>query len=113
MQYGRAGAILAGTHFIAADMSSRDQTASLMTPAKLAQMSASKPPASPAAFLNQMAADVGHQHLARLKELHGVLGEQARGSQAAAVQPVLERAHRALEGVDFGRIPQKKGFLAG
>ena len=41
-----------------------DRTASLMTPAKLAQM---KPKAavSPSAWLDQMAADAGHAHLIR------------------------------------------------
>ena len=45
-----------------------DRTASLMTPAKLAE-SRPKVAASPAAWLDQMAADAGHQHVRRLAEL--------------------------------------------
>jgi hypothetical protein len=94
-------------------MSSHDQTASLMTPAKLAQMSAAKPPASPAAFLDQMAADVGHQHIARLKELQPVLGQHARAAHGASLQASIERTQQALQAVDFAPLTQKKGFLAG
>lgn len=101
------------THSTGADMSSHDQTASMMTPAKLAQMSAAKPPASPTAFLDQMAADVGHQHLARLKELHAVLAQQARTAHDASMQPAVERAQQALQAADFAPLMQKKGFLAG
>src|SRR4051812_24198785 len=112
MRSGGAGGIFARTP-TRADMDPPDQTASMMTPAQVAQMSASKPPASPSAFLNQMAADVGHQHLARLKELQPLLLEQANGLQATSFQPPLEGMQRALQAVDFAPLLQKKGFLAG
>ena len=46
----------------------QDRTASLMTPAKLAQFKP-KPAASPAAWLDQMAADAGAINMLRLSEL--------------------------------------------
>lgn len=94
-------------------MSSHDQTASMMTPAKLAQMASAKPPATPSAFLSQMAADVGYQHVARLKELQPTFVDQARAAQAANVQPLLDRVQQALAAIDFAPLQQKKGFLAG
>ena len=94
-------------------MSSHDQTASLMTPAKLAQMSAAKPPATPSAFLTQMAADVGHQHISRLKELQPAVKQHALAAQAATLHPLLERSQKALATIDFAPLQQKKGFLSG
>lgn len=91
---------------------SNDRTASLMTPAKLAQVAAAaRKPISPAAFLDQMAADAGHQHVARLLELQRELQAQAAGSRAAAVQPVLERVAQALPALDFSLL-QPKGLWA-
>ncbi len=92
--------------------SSHDRTASLMTPAKLAQVSAARAPVSPAAYLDQMAADVGHQHVKRLGELRVQLQEQAGASQAATIQPALARFAGELPALDFGLL-ETRGFWAG
>lgn len=89
-----------------------DRTASLMTPAKLAQVSAAaRKPISPAAFLDQMAADAGHQHVTRLCELQDDLRGQASASRAAALQPVLERLAGTLPALDFSLL-QSQGLWA-
>ncbi|WBY03483.1 hypothetical protein PE066_08100 [Ramlibacter tataouinensis] len=91
---------------------SHDRTASLMTPAKLAQVAATaRAPVSPAAFLDQMAADVGHAHVKRLAELALELEGHARASQAASVQPVLQRLRQALDPLDF-TVLQPQGLWA-
>ncbi|HYF16524.1 MAG TPA: toxic anion resistance protein [Ramlibacter sp.] len=91
-----------------------DRTASLMTPAKLAQVkSAARAPVSPSAFLDQMAADVGHQHVARLSELRADLAAQAGASAAATIQPPLQRLAQALPSLDFGLLEQQKSWWAG
>lgn len=92
--------------------SSHDRTASLMTPAKLAQVAgAARAPVSPAAFLDQMAADVGHAHVKRLAELRVELEAHARSSRAATIQPALERLRQALEPLDFSLL-QPQGLWA-
>lgn len=91
---------------------SEDRTASLMTPAKLAQVGAAKVKASPAAYLDQMAADVGHQHVSRLAELRVDLEAQAAASQAATVLPALHGFSQALPALDFGLL-EARGFWAG
>jgi len=94
------------------DSSKDDRTASLMTPAKLAQVSAAaRKPISPAAFLDQMAADAGHQHVARLAELQLELQGQASASRAAALQPLLERLEQDLPSLDFSLL-QSQGLWA-
>jgi predicted nucleic acid-binding Zn-ribbon protein len=94
------------------DSSNDDRTASLMTPAKLAQVSAAaRKPISPAAFLDQMAADAGHQHVTRLSELQLDLQGQASASRAAAIQPVLERVAQTLPSLDFSLL-QSQGLWA-
>jgi hypothetical protein len=88
-----------------------DQTASLMTPAKLAQVSA-RAPVSPSAFLDQMAHDVGHQHVRRLAELRQSLEAEARSSSAASVRPPLDLLAQALPGLDFA-VLEPQGWWAG
>jgi chromosome segregation ATPase len=83
-----------------------------MTPAKLAQVAAAaRAPISPAAFLDQMAADAGHQHVQRLSELRVDLEAQARASHAATLQPSIERLAQALPQLDFSLL-QSKGLWA-
>jgi chromosome segregation ATPase len=89
-----------------------DRTASLMTPAKLAQVGAARAPVTPSAYLDQMAADVGHQHVGRLSELRADLERQAGASQAATIQPALQAFAQALPQLDFGLL-QARGFWAG
>lgn len=92
--------------------SSNDRTASLMTPAKLAQVgAAARAPVSPAAFLDQMAADVGHAHVKRLAELRLELEGHARGSRAASIRPALKRLRQALDPLDFSLL-QPRGLWA-
>jgi chromosome segregation ATPase len=82
-----------------------------MTPAKLAQVSAARVPVSPAAFLDQMAADVGHQHVKRLGELRHLLQDEVRGSSAAVVQPSVEQLARSLPQLDFRQL-EPRGWWA-
>ena len=93
------------------DSSNDDRTASLMTPAKLAQVSAARKPFSPTAFLDQMAADAGHPHITRLSELQADLQAQAGGARFEGVQPVLERLAQALPALDFSLL-QSQGLWA-
>jgi len=91
-------------------MADNDRTASLMTPAKLAQV---KPRglASPAAWLDQMAADAGHQHTRRLAELCKDLQAQAQRRDISPLIPELARLGEALPRLDFGLL-QPRGWWA-
>jgi len=87
----------------------QDRTASLMTPAKLAQVKP-KGPVSPAAWLNQMAADAGHQHVRRLAELRtGLEAGSRRG--LGGVAEALGRLAGILPRLDFGLL-QSRGWWA-
>ena len=90
-----------------------DRTASLMTPAKLAQV-ASRPkvPVSPAEWLHKMAADAGHQHVHRLAELRADLQLQATKRDFSALAADLAALAEALPLLDFGLLRQKTGLLA-
>jgi predicted nucleic acid-binding Zn-ribbon protein len=74
-----------------------------MTPAKLAQVSA-RAPISPAAFLDQLAADAGHQHLRRLSELRVELEAQVVPLRDASLHPALEALAHALPSLDFSLL---------
>lgn len=86
--------------------SSEDRTASLMTPAKLAQVASAGVSTAPTSFLDRMAADVGHQHLARLAQLRHQLESQSDGrlAQAADMRAVLQRMLDALARIDFAPL---------
>jgi hypothetical protein len=89
-----------------------DRTASLMTPAKLAQAHAkAKAPVSPAAWLNQMAADAGHAHVRRLGELRAQLQEQLQQRDFSAVSASLASLAQALPQLDFNLL-QSRGWWA-
>jgi hypothetical protein len=91
-------------------MANPDRTASLMTPAKLAQVQP-RAPVSPAAWLDQMAADAGHVHVRRLGELSA---ELVRPNRLADIQPTaaaLAALAEALPALDFGLL-QPRGFWA-
>ena len=77
-----------------------DRTASFMTPAQLAQFK-STAPASPAAWLDQMAADAGHAHVRRLAEVRKVLQAQAQRHDFTALAAVLAQLGQALARLDF------------
>lgn len=91
-------------------MAESDRTASLMTPSKLAQMRP-KALSSPAAWLSQMAADAGHQHVRRMAELCGQLTAQVPQGDVAPVQAGLGRLAEALPQLDFGLL-QSRGWWA-
>ncbi len=91
-------------------MEDPDRTASLMTPAKLAQVKP-KAPLNPAAWLDQMASDAGHQHVKRLGELVTELRAQAQRRDFQPVATDLARVAEALPQLDFGLL-QSKGVLA-
>jgi hypothetical protein len=91
-------------------MADNDRTASLMTPSKLAQV---KPrgPVSPAAWLDQMAADAGHQHVRRLAQLRDDLQAQAQRRDMSPFILELERLGEGLPRLDFGLL-QPRGWWA-
>jgi chromosome segregation ATPase len=89
-----------------------DRTASLMTPAKLAQLKVRPAPAaSPAAWLDQMAADAGSGHVRRLMDLRAQLEAQVRERSYHEVTAALGTLGDSLARVDFGLV-QPKGWLA-
>lgn len=92
-------------------MDESDRTASLMSPAKLAQM---KPKAAttPAAWLTQMAADAGHMHVKRIGELGESLRGQARLPGLTAVVTRLEKLADDLPDLDFSLLEQPRGLWA-
>jgi hypothetical protein len=87
-----------------------DRTASLMTPAKLAQVKP-KGPVSPAAWLDQMAADAGHQHVRRLAELRAELEAPGTRRGFGDVVAALGRLADVLPRLDFGLL-QSRGWWA-
>lgn len=88
-----------------------ERTASLMSPAKLAQMKP-RPAASPAAWLDQMASDAGHMHVRQLRELVQRLQAQAaEGTGDAALAQSLAAAAAAVPGLDLSLL-EPKGWLA-
>ncbi|MFL6692412.1 MAG: hypothetical protein ACJ8GO_05580 [Ramlibacter sp.] len=89
---------------------SEDRTASLMTPAKLAQVAGeATAPATPAVFLDRMAADIGHQHTERLAQLRGQLDTQSQGrlEQAGEIQAALQRMLDVLPKIDFAPLQER------
>ena len=91
-----------------------DRTASLMTPAKLAQLKVRPAPAaSPAAWLDQMAADAGSGHVRRLMDLRQQLEAQVRGREGDFRPPAeaCQALQDALAQLDFSLL-EPKGWLA-
>jgi hypothetical protein len=91
-------------------MADPDRTASLMTPSKLAQVKP-KAPASPAAWLDQMAADAGHHHVRRLAELRKEFEAQAQRSDFPPFLAELAHLGEALPRLDFDLL-QPRGWWA-
>lgn len=87
-----------------------DRTASLMTPAKLALVKP-REAVSPAAWLDQMAADAGHAHVRRLAELREELRAQALRRDSTALSTGLERLAALLPQLDFSQL-RKSGWWA-
>jgi len=88
-----------------------DRTASLMTPARLAQLRERPRPASPAAWLDQLAADAGSGHVRRLADLRGQLASQAAEWNAAPVADALQALAAGLQKLDVSQV-QPRGWLA-
>jgi hypothetical protein len=91
-------------------MAESDRTASLMSPARLAQMNP-KAPATPAAWLNQMAADAGHLHVKRIGELGELLQEQATSTELSSLATRLEQFSATLPTLDFSLL-EPRGWWA-
>jgi hypothetical protein len=89
-----------------------DRTASLMTPAKLAQLKV-RPQVTPssAAWLDQMAADAGSGHVRRLADLRRQLETQVGEADAAGVASAAQALAQALEKVDYAQV-EPRGWLA-
>jgi hypothetical protein len=90
-------------------MQDSDRTASLMTPAKLAQVKP-KAAATPAAWLDQMALDAGHAHVRRIADLREDLSSQGQEC-SALVSGELARLAQVLPLLDFGLL-QPHGWWA-
>ena len=90
-----------------------DRTASLMTPAKLAQLKVHpKPAGSPAAWLDQLASDAGSGHVRRLVDLRRQLeGQMGEGGDHAEVRAALDALAGLAGRLDFGLL-EPKGWLA-
>jgi predicted nucleic acid-binding Zn-ribbon protein len=94
------------------DPSDEDRTASLMTPAKLAQLKVRPAPAaSPSAWLDQMAADAGSGHVRRLLDLRQQIAEQLREPELRGVAGACQELHDALDKLDFAQL-EPKGLFA-
>jgi hypothetical protein len=90
-----------------------DRTASLMTPAKLAQLKVRPQAASPGAWLDQMAADAGSGHVRRLLDLRQQLEAVVRAGEGE-LRPLATHCqglHDALERLEFARL-QPRSWLA-
>jgi hypothetical protein len=91
---------------------SDDRTASLMTPARLAQLKVlPQAAASPGAWLDQLATDAGSGHARRLLDLRQQLEAQAAGRSCEGVAATLEALRDDLRKIDYTLL-QPKGWLA-
>ncbi len=88
-----------------------DRTASLMTPARLAQARKARAPASPAAWLDQMAADAGHAHVRRLRELVAALCAQLAEPHAGLLAADLSQLSASLKQLDFNLLRPRPWWL--
>lgn len=94
------------------DHSEEDRTASLMTPARLAQLKMRPAAAaSPDAWLNQMAADAGSGHVRRLLDLCKQIEGQLREPSVRGVAGACEALHDHLDKLDLSLL-EPKGLLA-
>ncbi|MCW5649954.1 MAG: hypothetical protein KIS62_09425 [Ramlibacter sp.] len=92
-------------------MNDHDQTASLMSPSKLARIKPQQP-TSPGAWLDQMAADVGQLQVVNLTASQRALASQLRGGDlAAALAASVEALQKSLQGLDFDLL-QTRGWWA-
>jgi hypothetical protein len=91
---------------------SDDRTASLMTPARLAQLEVRpKTAASPGLWLDQLAADAGSGHVRRLLDLRKQLEAHLRASGAASLGATCRKLAQAVEAPDLALL-EPRGWLA-
>jgi len=91
---------------------SHDRTASLMTPARLAQLKVRPRPApSATAWLDQLAADAGSGHVRRLLDLRHQLAALLHAGEVRAIVAGCDALGQALAQVDFSLV-QPRGWLA-
>jgi len=89
-----------------------DRTASLMTPARLAQLKVRpRPAASPAAWLDQLATDAGSGHVRRLMDLRRQLLALLQNLPGAAAGSAATGLAAALREVDCALL-QPRGWIA-
>jgi hypothetical protein len=88
-----------------------EHTASLMTPARLEQLQQRPVAGSPAAWLDQLAADAGSGHVRRLLELCGPLRSHLAAPDLAPVHQAVAALAAALAEVDCSLL-QPAGWLA-
>ena len=91
-------------------MNDHDRTASLMSPGKLARL---KPQAAatPEAWLDRMAADVGRLQVENLSDVQKALAQQAAQRDAAALSAALQALAAAQPQLDFNLL-QTRGWWA-
>ncbi len=88
-----------------------DRTASLMTPAKLAQLRLQTKPETGTAYLDQMASDAGSGHARRLVDLRQQLETLGRERSYASVATAVRSIRDQLPRLDFTLL-QPKGWLS-
>jgi len=88
-----------------------DRTASLLTPARLAELRVKPKPATPAAYLDRLAADAGSVHVLRLVELRKQLDTHLSDGGYAHLTAALQSLDDALGGIDLS-LMAPKGWLA-
>lgn len=91
-------------------MTDFESTASLMTPSRLASLSA-KPAASPAFWQDPTTGDIGRTQLQHLVELHTALGAPELECDLVPLRTALTELLAAHSGLDFDLL-QSHGWLA-
>lgn len=87
-----------------------DRTASLMSPGKLSRLKP-QPAATPEAWLDRMAADVGRLQVDNLLEVQQALAQQALDRAAGALASDLQALAEAQQQLDFSLL-QTRGWWA-
>ncbi len=91
-------------------MTDHDRTASLMSPGKLSRLKP-QPAATPEAWLDRMAADVGRLQVDNLLEVQQALAQQALDRAAGALASDLDALATAQQQLDFNLL-QSRGWWA-
>jgi hypothetical protein len=91
-------------------MTEHDRTASLMSPGKLARLKP-QPAATPEAWLDRMAADVGRLQVENLLDVQQALAQQALERAAGALAGDLQTLAAAWQQLDFNLL-QTRGWWA-